>query len=146
MFASIKSCEKSALFEGMSFQSKLRLGAQSSYVVKYFEGSNAVKTTSMRNETRSRYPFHSWLGALINCSKEDNNGQPKKKVLSSCWRCLNCVGSLKVFNKVKFWAPNLSFWPKNDGSCDHFFFLFCLWGPLKLLRPLKKVQILDSWH
>ena len=27
---------------------KLRLGAQSSYVVKYFEGSNAVKTTSMR--------------------------------------------------------------------------------------------------
>ena len=27
----------------------LRLGAQSSYVVKYFEGSNAVKTTSMRN-------------------------------------------------------------------------------------------------
>ena len=26
----------------------LRLGAQSSYVVKYFEGSNAVKTTSMR--------------------------------------------------------------------------------------------------
>ena len=26
-----------------------RLGAQSSYVVKYFEGSNAVKTTSMRN-------------------------------------------------------------------------------------------------
>ena len=49
MFASIKSCEKSALFEGMSFQSKLRLGAQSSYVVKYFEGSNAVKTTSIRN-------------------------------------------------------------------------------------------------
>ena len=30
---------------------KLRLGAQSSYVVKYFEGSNAVKTTSMRNNT-----------------------------------------------------------------------------------------------
>jgi hypothetical protein len=28
---------------------KLRLGAQSSYVVKYFEGSNAVKTTSMCN-------------------------------------------------------------------------------------------------
>ena len=28
------------------FKSKLRLGAQSSYVVKYFEGSNAVKTTS----------------------------------------------------------------------------------------------------
>ena len=28
---------------------RLRLGAQSSYVVKYFEGSNAVKTTSMRN-------------------------------------------------------------------------------------------------
>ena len=28
---------------------ELRLGAQSSYVVKYFEGSNAVKTTSMRN-------------------------------------------------------------------------------------------------
>ena len=27
----------------------LRLGAQSSYVVKYFEGSNAVKTTSMGN-------------------------------------------------------------------------------------------------
>ena len=27
----------------------LRLGAQSSYVVKYFEGSNAVKTTSIRN-------------------------------------------------------------------------------------------------
>ena len=27
--------------------STLRLGAQSSYVVKYFEGSNAVKTTSM---------------------------------------------------------------------------------------------------
>ena len=27
----------------------LRLGAQSSYVVKYFEGSNAVKKTSMRN-------------------------------------------------------------------------------------------------
>ena len=30
-------------------QYTLRLGAQSSYVVKYFEGSNAVKTTSMRN-------------------------------------------------------------------------------------------------
>ena len=29
--------------------SKLRLGAQSSYVVKYFEGSKAVKTMSMRN-------------------------------------------------------------------------------------------------
>ena len=28
---------------------KLRLGAQSSYVVKYFEVSNAVKTTSMHN-------------------------------------------------------------------------------------------------
>ena len=28
---------------------KLRLGAQSNYVVKYFEGSNAVKTTSMGN-------------------------------------------------------------------------------------------------
>ena len=27
----------------------LRLGAQSSYVVKYFEGSNAVKRTSMHN-------------------------------------------------------------------------------------------------
>ena len=27
----------------------IRLGAQSSYIVKYFEGSNAVKTTSMRN-------------------------------------------------------------------------------------------------
>ena len=27
----------------------LRLGAEISYVVKYFEGSNAVKTTSMRN-------------------------------------------------------------------------------------------------
>ena len=27
----------------------LRLGAQSSYIVKYFEGSNAVKTTLMHN-------------------------------------------------------------------------------------------------
>ena len=26
------------------------------------------------------------------------------------------------------------------------FFLSCFWGPLKLLRPLKKAQILDSWH
>ena len=25
------------------------------------------------------------------------------------------------------------------------FFQFCFWGPLKLLRPLKKAQILDSW-
>ena len=24
------------------------------------------------------------------------------------WRRLNCVGSLKVFNNVKLWAPNLS--------------------------------------
>ena len=30
-------------------QKKLRLGAQSSYVVKYFEGSNAGKTTTMHN-------------------------------------------------------------------------------------------------
>ena len=26
------------------------------------------------------------------------------------------------------------------------FFLFWFWGPLKLLRPLKKAQILDSWY
>ena len=26
------------------------------------------------------------------------------------------------------------------------FFLSCFWGPLKLLKPLKKAQILDSWH
>ena len=25
------------------------------------------------------------------------------------------------------------------------FFQFCFWGPLKLLRSLKKAQILDSW-
>ena len=29
----------------------LRSGAQSSYIVKYFEGSNADKTTSIRNQT-----------------------------------------------------------------------------------------------
>ena len=38
-----------AAFEAKSKKFILRLGAQSSYVVKYFEGSNAVKTTSMRN-------------------------------------------------------------------------------------------------
>ena len=26
------------------------------------------------------------------------------------------------------------------------FLLSCFWGPLKLLRPLKKALILDSWH
>ena len=36
-------------FEPQLNFNRLRLGAQSSYVVKYFEGSNAVKTTSMRN-------------------------------------------------------------------------------------------------
>ena len=40
------------IFDDFGYQKsnlKLRLGAQSSYVVKYFEGSNAVKTTSMGN-------------------------------------------------------------------------------------------------
>ena len=32
-----------------NIRTTLRLGAQSSYVVKYFEGSNAVKTTSKGN-------------------------------------------------------------------------------------------------
>ena len=44
---------KTEAFKGARKKEKkgktLRLGAQSSYIVKYFEGSNAVKTTSMRN-------------------------------------------------------------------------------------------------
>ena len=46
------------------------------------------------------------------------------------------------FSHIKFiltliFAPKMmEFWS---------FFQFCFWGPLKLLRPLKKAQTLDSW-
>ena len=41
----------SIIYEKIDLYSKfeLRLGAQSSYFVKYFEGSNAGKTMTMRN-------------------------------------------------------------------------------------------------
>ena len=47
---------------------------------------------------------------FINCSKEDSNGQLKKRCccLVAHWSRLNCFGSLKVFNNIKLWAPNLS--------------------------------------
>ena len=34
--------------------------------------------------------------------------QQKRGVVAH-WRCLNCVGSLKVLKNVTLWAPNLSF-------------------------------------
>ena len=50
----------------------LRLGAQSSYVVKYFEGSNAVKTTSMHNYTTP----------LFCCTLEGRNRSTKRSTTS----------------------------------------------------------------
>ena len=45
---------------------------------------------------------------------------------------------IKKFILILFFAQKMvEFW---------LFFLFCFWGLLKLLRSLKKVQILDSWH
>ena len=43
------------------------------------------------------------------------------------------------WKKIKFFKTSLN--KKNP-----LVFLFCFWGPLKLLRPLKKFQILESWH
>ena len=37
-----------AIYVVKNIKSILRLGAQSSYVVKYFEGSNAVKTVGQK--------------------------------------------------------------------------------------------------
>ena len=89
-----------------------------------------------------------------------------QKLVFRIWNLLNIsiikptfvIGNWK---KIKFFKTSLN--NKNSISFSHIkllltlifapkmmelwsFFLSCFWGPLKLLRPLKKAQILDSWH
>ena len=114
---------------------KLRLGAQSVTLWNTLRDPTQLRrrqcTTRQGQDILFIHDY--WLGALINCSIEDNNGQLKKRCfcLVAHWRRLNCVGSLKVFNNVKLWAPNLSFQTSHRGwstSQKH------VWNPLNPSR------------
>ena len=85
-------------------------------------------------------------------AKRDNTFWPTPNILG---------GSVYIFpNSLKFFQTSLN--NKNSFSFSHkellltlifapkimelqSVFLSCICGPLKLLRPLKKAQILDSW-
>ena len=94
------------------FSLQLRLGAQSVTLWNTLRDPTQLRRRQCATWQGQDILFiHDyWLGALINCSIKDNNGQLKKRCfcLVAHWRRLNCVGSLKVFHKLTLWAPNLS--------------------------------------
>ena len=101
------------------------------------------------------------------CTNKSVNHKFKYFTISwpQIWNLLNIsiikptflIGNWKI---IKFFKTSLN--NKNSISFSHIkffltsifaqkmmelwsFFQFCFWGPLKLLRPLKKAQILDYW-